>query len=106
PDAPIGEVEVRVIRAGNPYGAAADLPGISGPGLIAGLARTWNGIEAPGFFAGPHVVGSNKATDTELTTRYPYNHFIFHHERSMSEDIAGPGAGHSRVPHKMATPGV
>src|SRR5262249_13626423 len=48
-DAPVDQVERRIVIAGKPRRSAAGLPVFALPGLMPGLARTRNGISAPQF---------------------------------------------------------
>src|SRR5439155_21097356 len=101
-DAPISEVQLRIVRAGYPYRAASGLPGVPGPGLVAGLAGSRYGIEAPDFLPGADVVGGDETADTELTPGRAYDHLVFYHQRGMRKNIAGLRPGHRRIPFDMA----
>src|SRR5262249_56154178 len=48
-DAPVGEIELRIIGAGDPARAATDLPGIAvlWPRIVAFLAARRNGVAPP-----------------------------------------------------------
>ncbi len=59
---PVERIGLRVIRAGHPRARAAALPGIPRPGLVARIARTGNGIEAPALLAGVGIVGRDEST--------------------------------------------
>ena len=65
-DAPVGQIQLRIVGAGNPDGSAAVLPGIARPCLMAGLARAGDRVEPPGFFAGRGIVGREKPANAEL----------------------------------------
>ena len=52
PDAPIEQVQVGIVGAGEPDRAASPLPGIAFPSVVVGLAGPRNGVEAPGSLAG------------------------------------------------------
>ena len=65
-DAPVGEIEIGIVGARDPDGGAAGLPGIAGPGFVAGFARAGDGVEAPGFLAGRGVVGGDETADAVL----------------------------------------
>src|SRR5215470_1378013 len=47
PRAPINEVQFRIVAAGRPYRAAAVLPALAAPRLVARFARFGNHMEAP-----------------------------------------------------------
>ena len=70
-DAPVHEVELRIVRAGDPGRAAADLPriGVLRPGLVALLAARRNGVAAPQLLAGLGVPAVDEAADAELGAR-------------------------------------
>src|SRR6266852_6307062 len=71
PDAPIGQIEIRIVGAGDPDRATSAFPslriaicgghrGAVPPRLVTLLARSRNGVEAPGFLARFCIVGGEE----------------------------------------------
>ena len=54
--APVDEVQLRIVRAGDPGRRPARAPRISQPCLVVGMVRTRNGVGPPGALAGLGVV--------------------------------------------------
>src|SRR5262247_3426268 len=57
----IDQVQVRIVGPRQPGGATAVLPGITAPGLMAGLPRPRHRVEPPLAFPGLNVVGIDEA---------------------------------------------
>src|SRR6185295_2597762 len=68
---PEHEVELRVVGAGDPRRAAADLPGIAvlRPGLVAFLPARRDGVAAPQTLAGLRIDAVDEAAHAELRSR-------------------------------------
>src|SRR5436190_15747884 len=60
PGAPIGEVEIRIVRSGIPHSGTSRFPGIARPRIVSRLARCWNGVEAPDFFPCRDIKGGDE----------------------------------------------
>ena len=86
-DAPVSEIELGIVGAGDPHGGAASLPGIAGPGFVAGLARAGDGVEAPGFLAGGGVEGGDETADAELAAGDSHDDFVFDDQRGVREGV-------------------
>jgi hypothetical protein len=113
PGAPVGQVEIRVVRPGVPYSTASGLPGIARPGLTARLTRCWNGVKAPDFFSCCHLECSDEAADGTFGPADTNYHLVLYYQRSVSDDVteaplAGRigGIGHDRVPDRFAGPRI
>src|SRR5215216_2228024 len=67
-DAPIGEVEIGIVGAGDPTGAAADLPGVGvlRPGFVSRFAPRGDGVAAPQVLSAFRVPAVDKTADAEL----------------------------------------
>src|SRR5262249_25848965 len=85
--APIDEVQLRVIRPGDPCGRAAGLPAIAAPRFIARLARCGNRIEAPRALARLRIVGVDETANAELAARDADNDFIFYDQWCEREAV-------------------
>src|SRR5262249_22245218 len=101
-DAPIGEILIGVIRADVPDGRAAGLPGVSRPAFMARLARSGNGVEAPDFLASLRIEGDDLATRGAIAARGADDHFVFHDQRGVGDDVAVRGVGDGRVPKLLS----
>src|SRR3954447_22748294 len=68
---PEGEVRLRIVRAGDPDGAAAALVVIAArrPGFAAGLARPGDGVGFPELFPGLGTPRGHEAAHAELAAR-------------------------------------
>ena len=101
-DAPVGEIEFRVVRPGDPHRATAVFPGVAGPGIVPGLAGSWNRVEAPRFFSRFRVEGRDEAADAELGPADADDHFVFHDERGHRDRVRQLHVGNGDVPEWMA----
>src|ERR1051326_3933257 len=82
---PISQVEFRIVAAGGPNGTAAMSPGVSAPGLVAGLAGFGNHVEAPLFVAGFGIERRDVAANAIFTACGTKNDLIFRDERHQGE---------------------
>ena len=103
-DAPVGQIEIGIVGAGHPDRAAAGLPRIAGPRLVSALARTGNGVEAPGLLAGAGVERGDKPADAEFAADGADDDLVLDDQRSQGEAVAGfrPRAADGDVPHQPA----
>src|SRR5712672_3712433 len=65
--APVQRVEFGVVGSRHPGGATATQIRIAWPTFRAGLARAWNGPEAPGQLAGLRIAGEKEASSAAVT---------------------------------------
>src|SRR5688572_30112662 len=103
-DAPVGEVEIRIVGPRHPRVAA----GPEGhrqlaPRFAAGLALARDGVEAPGLLAGFDVVRTDVAAQTVETraSGESLQHVIADHDGAARIDTPGIGSG-GRVPEDLA----
>ena len=88
-DAPVDQVGFGIVGAGDPGGAAAGLPGVAGPGFVAGFAGSGNGVEAPRAAAGLRVVGIDEAADAGFAAADTDQDFAANGERRQRHAVAG-----------------
>ena len=81
-------------------------PRVAGPGFVARLAGSGNGVEAPDLLAGLGVVSGDEAANAVLAAGGADDHFVLHHERRERDGVAGVRIGHLGVPQRMAALGI
>ena len=113
-DAPIRQVELRIVGAGHPDRAAAVLPGVGIaealrvgfgqrlPRLVAGLAGRRNRVEAPCLLAGRRVVGGDEAADAVLAAADADDHLVLDDQRRVRDRIAVRGLRDRGLPDAAA----
>ncbi len=84
---PVEEVEIGVVGAGHPGGAAAEAPTVTGPGFRALLAWRRDGVEAPSQAAGAGIESSEIAAVGGVPAGDAGNHHVFHHQ-GCAGDVA------------------
>ena len=100
---PIDEVQVRVVDAGGPGRAAAVLPGVAGPGVVARLAGTWNRVRRPTRLAGLRVEGLDKAANAELASGHTGEHHILDDQGGAGNAVALLPIDDLDFPHHLAS---
>src|SRR6185437_2341652 len=80
-DAPINGLGVLVVGAGHPGGAAAGLPVVAFPGVMAGLALAGDGEGSPQLLAVFGIEGRDITADTELAAGAADNDFAVDDQR-------------------------
>src|SRR5207302_10420797 len=82
-NAPVHEIELRIVGPRDPGRAAASLPGIVvlRPGFVALLAARRNRVAAPQMLAAPGVPAVDEAADTELRAGDPGDEHTVRDER-------------------------
>ncbi len=79
-DAPVSEVGVGIVIAGDPHRASAGFPLVAlGPGFAAGLAGRGYGVSAPELFAGVGIEGRDEAANAILAARSAHHDFSAGH---------------------------
>src|SRR5207302_6965468 len=95
-DAPVHEVELRIVGPRDPRRAAASLPGVVvlRPGFVALLAARRNRVAAPQLLAGPGVPAVDEAADAELRAGDPGDEHTVRNERRDGQciDVRACGA--------------
>src|SRR5438093_1044344 len=86
-------------RAGHPHARAADLPGIACPGLVARLARTWNGVEAPCALSCLSFVRVDEPSDAEFAAGHADDDFVLYDDGSDGRGITVLIVLHRHVPN-------
>ena len=86
-DAPVHEIELRIVGARDPGRATASLPGIAvlRPGFVALLAARRNRVAAPQMLAAPGVPAVDEAADTKLRAGDPGDEHTVRDERRDSQ---------------------
>src|SRR5882762_9849247 len=85
--APVQRVEFGVVRSRHPSSAAATQIRIAWPTFRAGLARAWNGPEAPGQLAGLRIEGGKEASYAVVTAGSADDHLVFDHQRRAGSSV-------------------
>ena len=105
-DRPIHQIEVGIVRAGQPGRAATQLPGIAGPGVVSEFAGTGNRREAPQARAGRRIVGVDEAADPELAAGDAGDDLVLHRQRRAGDAEALHRIGDLHFPEQRTGPGV
>ena len=101
-NAPVGQVQFRIIRTRNPHRSAARLPRIARPRVIAFLTRARNRVEPPDVFAGIYVIGINVSANPVFAARHAHNNFIPDHQRRMRYRVTVLRLIHFHIPDRLA----
>src|SRR6185437_7916116 len=104
--APIHEIELGIVAAGDPSRAAAALPGGSGPCVAARLARLRNGVEAPDVAARGDIEGIDVAAHAVFAARRADQDFVLDDERRQRGALAGADIGEDGLPDRTARSAV
>src|SRR5205085_10938323 len=73
--------------SGYPRGAAASLPSITPPRLIAGFAGTGDRVKPPGKLSGGRVIAIDEAANSVLAARHADHDLVFHGERRQGKVV-------------------
>src|SRR4029453_18700112 len=101
-----GKVESRVVRAGQPGGGAAELPGVALPAVVAGLAGAGNGPEPPDLLARVLIEGADVTAGSVLTAAEPGDYEVLHDGGRRGDDRALGEVDDLRLPDLLAGLGV
>ena len=99
---PVGEIEIRIVAAGDPrLAAGAEQVRQAAPRIAAGFTDTGDRVESPQLLAGLGVVGADEALllDVLLTAAHALDDFSFGDERTARTAAA---IGHCHVPGNFA----
>ena len=99
--APVGQVELRIVRSGDPDRGAAGAPGLARPGLAPRLARLRNRVGAPHLLAGVGIERGHEPADAPLAARGSDQHLAVRHERRNGHVVPGPVVGDRRLPDHL-----
>ena len=92
--APVGEIEIGIVAAGDPgVAAAAERHRQLAPRLAARLSLARHRVEAPCLLAGVDVVRTDEAADAieARAARQPLQHFVADDDRAARVDASGVG---------------
>ena len=100
---PVQELQVRIVGAGEPRGAAAGLPPVAlPPGLEAGLTGRGNRVRAPHQLAGLRVVRVDEAADARFGPRHADDDLPVERQRRQRQVVPGLVVLHRHVPAHAA----
>src|SRR4029453_9265422 len=106
PRPPIDQVELWVVVACAPGRYPASFPGLSRPGVVAGLARSWDGIRLPGLLARLRIIGRNEAADTQFTPRGPPHDLALGYQWRKRQVVSLLVVFNGRIPDHFARFGI
>ena len=106
PDRPVHEIQLGIVRAGQPHRAAAQLPAVAQPGVVAELAGPRHRVPAPQLLAGGRVVGVEESARAELAAGDADEHLVFHDERRARQAVAEHRVRDLRLPERQSGSGV
>ena len=78
------------------------LPVVAFPGLVAGLSRTGDGVEAPDLVAGRGIVGGDEAADPELASADADDHLVVDDQRRHGDRVGALDVGDFGLPEWLA----
>ena len=105
-DAPVGQVERRVVRRRQPHRSAAGLPRVAAPRLVAALARPRHRVEAPQLLAGGGIERGDEAANAVLAAADADEDLVLHRERRHRDRVAQLRVADRNVPERPPTGGV
>ena len=101
--APVDQIELGVVRAGHPGGAAAVPPAVPRPRLVARLPGAGNDVEPPALLAGPRVERHDMAAVRQVAAARADHDHVVHQQRRRAHVAAELGAVlHQRPPRLLA----
>src|SRR5207253_4512656 len=97
---PVSEIESGIVRTGRPDRPSAMFPcvALTLPGFVTGFTGPGNGVEAPRFAAGTHIVCGNEAPNAKLSTGHTDDDLVFHDEWRDGHRITGGRIPNLRIP--------
>src|ERR1700733_2337788 len=87
-DAPIEQVQLRIVATREPGRPAAMLPGVISPGISAGFTRLRYGVKSPQMLAGFCVECGQKAIEPAVTVDNANQHLTLSHQRRRGRMIS------------------
>ena len=106
PDAPVQEVELRVVGACQPGGASTGPPAVSPPGLTPRLAGRRHRVEAPDTLSGGGVIRVHEAADAGLRPAHADDDLPVDGQRRRRDGEAHRVVGDLHVPPHRPRAGV
>ena len=104
--APVDDVEVGVVGAGDPARRSAGAPRVAGPGLVVRMVGAGNRPGPPDLVARRRVVRIDEAADAVLAARDARHHLVLDDEGRGGLAVPRPVVGGLRVPHEVPRAGV
>ena len=105
-DAPVGEIEIGIVAAGDPgVAAGARDVGHGAPGVAAGLAGARDGVELPQLLAGLGVVGADVAAilrPEPIAAVQPLDHLAARDDRTARIGEAAARVRDRHIPRHLA----
>src|ERR1041385_9260623 len=97
-DAPVQEVQFRVVRPGCPRWRSTGPPGVTRPGIVSRLPRARHGIELPQKFSVASTVRRDEPTDAEVSAGNANNDAVAQSERRPRHRVILPKIGDFGLP--------
>ena len=100
--APVDEIEIGIVGAGDPCRRGAPLPAVALPGLVPLLARPGNSPESPCAIARLRVVRIEKPAHAVFTARNADDDLVGERQRRAGDRVARLGIGDGDVPSNLS----
>ena len=100
--APVEQVQLRIVGAGQPRRRAAVLPRVAAPRVRARLTRRRHGPEAPRALAGLRVVGIEESANAAFGAGDADDDLVLDRERRAGRGVVQPGIGERLLPQHAA----
>ena len=97
---PIRQIQSRIVRTGDPDGAAAVHPAVAWPGVVPRLPWFRNDVKLPDFFSGLGVKRRDEAANAVFAAGHTHDHLIFHDQRRDGKGVALRVFGDLRLPDR------
>src|SRR5438034_1343982 len=104
--APIGQVQRRIVGAGDPHGPTALLPGVAGPRLATLLSGGGNRVRLPRGLATVCIEGGDEAADAKLAARDTDHNLALGHEWGERHVVPSLPVLDLLLPHDLAGSGI
>src|SRR5262249_1909517 len=98
---PVDEIQLGIVRAGQPHRAATALPAVTEPRVVAILTRPGYGIKPPQLFARGSVVRIQESARAEFAAGDPDEHLVFHVQRRAGDAVTKHRVGDLRFPERQ-----
>src|SRR5208282_230739 len=105
-DPPVHSVQLRIERPGDPGGPAAELPGVSRPGVVTGLTGPRDRIGAPEVLAGLWIPTVDEVASAELGAGDTGDHHAVGDQRRDRHRISGFEVDRVLAPQLLAGLGI
>ena len=105
PDRPVERVELGIVGAGQPGAAAAGLPAVALPRVVAEFSRSRNRVESPQPLPG-HVVGVEETAERVFAAGVADDDLVLHDERRAGDVEAFHRVGDLDLPDGQTRPRI